>query len=103
MLRQGDVVDHSSELVKELAMKLINSDFREKTTHQLAKYINRLKFSVESTQYHHYNCVRLVKLINQEISEYYFEKYGDPERAMNHECLIYIKLLNTLVNKYHNV
>lgn len=102
MIKTGDVVDFDSKFVKGLAKKLIESDFREKTTHQLAKMINRMKFSDMSNQYHYYNCIRLIKLINLELSEYYFEKTNDPEKAVNHELIIYIKLLNSLVNKYHN-
>lgn len=103
MLRAGDVVEHDNKLVKELSLKLINSDFREKTTHEIAKIINRMKFDNDSVQYHHYNCVRLIKLMNQEICDYYDKKYDDPEKVINHECLVYIKLLNSLINKFHSV
>ncbi len=103
MLKVGDIVIHDKKLVKKYALKLINSDFKEKTTHDIAKEINRLKFNELNDNFHYYNCIRLVKLINQEICEYYAKEGNSPEEIVNHELLIYIKLINSLVNKYHNM
>lgn len=101
MLRVGDVVAHKEELVKKFAAKLIKSDFREKTAHEIAKEINRIKFNDYNDSHHHYNCILLIKLINLEICEYYSKKNKTPKEIVNHELLIYIKLLNSLINKYH--
>ncbi len=102
MLKGGDVVVHDEELVKKYAIKLIKSDFREKTTHEIAKEIVKIKFNDFNDNYHHYNCIRLVKLINLEICEVYAKQNKSPEEVVNHDLLIYIKLLNSLINKYHN-
>lgn len=102
MLKGGDVVVHKEELVKKYAGRLIKSDFREKTTHEIAKEINRIKFNDYNDSFHHYNCIRLVKLINLEICEVYSKQNKSPEEIVNHDLLIYIKLLNSLINKYHD-
>jgi hypothetical protein len=103
MLKAGDIVFHDKDIVRKYALKLIKSDFKEKTTHDIAREINRLTFNEVNDSYHYYNCIRLVKLINQDICEYYAKEGKSPEEIVNHDLLIYIKLINSLINKYHNM